>query len=54
MGLGRQEGEDRVTQEKNPSVQKSGASCSVGTFKQPKHSFSVKPPFPHMYSKFVL
>lgn len=39
MGSGRQEGEDRVKQEKNPSVQKSGASCSVGTFKQPNTAF---------------
>lgn len=51
MGLGKQ-AEDRVKWEKNPPVQKSGAFCNVGTFKQP-HSF-CQASFPRKYFKLVL
>ena len=53
-GLGRQAGKDRVNWEESPSVQKSGASYNVGKFKQSNNSFSVKPPFPHMYFKLLV
>lgn len=52
MGLGRQ-AEDKMKWEKKSSVQKSGASCNVETFKQ-SNSFSVKAPSHHMYFKLVL